>query len=328
MEATRKTPRLSLTLVFVALALTAALYAITSHAGSGKPHAASPQVALAAGTLSVNNSLNGGAILSATGMVPGGPTSNGSVTISNGGSLKGAFTLSKNVTGGSPLASLLHVVISQGGTTIYDGSVAGMGSISLGQFAAGESRTYDFAVNFPDGGTPSSNTSGDNAGRGVTATVDYVWSASADEPAPPAGTTGNTQGTSGGVNGAGGLGVTGSDGNSINPSFVTLAGAGKQNPLKQHNVVIIKTKCTQACDLIAGGTLSVPNAAKAYKFAQLKKHLSSGGSATLKLKIPSKALKALKKAIAKKKTSIAKIKVTAKAGGKSSNAQRTIVLKR
>ena len=36
----------------------------------------------------------------------------------------------------------------------------------------------------------------------------------------------------------------------------------------------------------------------------------------------------LKKAIAKKKSSIAKVKVTAKAGGSSSYAQRTIVLKR
>ncbi|MFL5913370.1 MAG: hypothetical protein ACJ768_22730 [Gaiellaceae bacterium] len=327
MEAARKTPRLSLTLVFVALALTAALYAITSHAGSGKPHAASPQVALAAGTLSVGNSANGSAILNATGMVPGGPHTNGSVTITNGGSLAGAFSLSKNVTGGSPLASLLHVTITQGGANVYDGSVAGMGSISLGNFAVGESRQYDFDVSFPDGGVPSGNTSGDNAGRGVTATVDYVWSASADEPAPPAGTNPGVTGSTNGTGADGGL-ILGSGGTSTNPSFVTLAGAGKQNPLKQHNVVIIKTKCTQACDLLAGGTLSVPNAAKAYKFSQLKKHLSSGGTATLKLKIPKSALKALKKAIAKKKSSIAKIKVTAKAGGKSSNAQRTIVLKR
>jgi hypothetical protein len=325
---TKRMPRTSLLLVFTAIALSAALYAITAHSGSGAPHAASPQVALAAGTLSVGNSANGSAILNATGMVPGGPSTPGSVTITNGGSLAGAFSLSKNVTGGSPLANLLHVVITQGGATVYDGSVAGMGSISLGTFNPGESRTYDFTVNFPDGGVPSSNTSGDNAGRGVTATVDYVWSASADEPAPPA--TNNPGGVNGSPNGTGPDGglILGSGGNSTNPSFVTLAGAGKQNPLKQHNVVIIKTKCTQACDLLAGGTLSIPNAAKAYKFAQLKKHLSSGGTATLKLKIPSKALKALKKAIAKKKSSIAKIKVTAKAGGKSSNASRTIVLKR
>ena len=92
--------------------------------------------------------------------------------------------------------------------------------------------------------------------------------------------------------------------------------------------MLIKVKCTQACSLLAGGTLSVPNAAKAYKFKQVKKTLSKAGTVTLKLAIPKSALKALKKAIAKKKSSIAKIKVTAKAGGSSSNAQRTIVLKR
>src|SRR5205823_2747699 len=156
--------------------------------------------------------------------------------------------------------------------------------------------------------------------RGVTATVDYVWSASADD----------TTVATGGTNGS--LGITGSGGNGGNgtlSSLLTLAGAGKQNPLKHHNAILIKVKCTSACDLIAGGTLSIPNgAAKAYKFKQVKKHLSRAGTVTIKLLVPKKAIKPLKKAFAKKKSATAKIKVTAKAGGKSSNAQRTIVLKR
>jgi hypothetical protein len=325
MEATRKTPRLSLTLIFIAIALTAALYAITAHSGPNRPHAASPRVALAAGTLSVGNSSNGTAIMSAGGLVPGGPGTSGSVTISNGGSLAGPFTLTKSVTGGDALANLLHVTISDGASTVYDGSVGGMGSVNLGNFAPGASKTYSFSVTFPDGGTPSGNTSGDNAARGVTATVDYVWSASADDSSSnPGSSPGVTGSANNGAGGGGGIG----GGNGTLSSLLTLAGAGSQKPLKQHNTVIVTTKCTSACDLIAGGTLSVPNAAKAYKFTQVKKHLSKAGKATIKLAIPKKALKPLKKALAKKKKAIAKIKVTAKAGGKSSNAQRMIVLKR
>src|SRR3954469_17495925 len=220
MEATRKTPRLSLTLVFIAIALAAALYAITAHSGPGKPHAASPQVALAAGTLSVGNSHDGSAILSAGGLVPGGGSTQGTVTITNGGSLPGVFSLSKNVTGGDALGNLLHVVIfdQTTGATVYVGSVSGMDARALGTFAPGESHTYLFTVNFPDGGTPSSNSSGDNAGRGVTATVDYVWSATADDSSAAGGTANPSV-----------LGGPGAGGNGTLSSLLTLAGAGKQN---------------------------------------------------------------------------------------------------
>src|SRR3954454_9002040 len=94
---TKRMPRISLLLVFIAIALTAALYAITAHSGPNRPHAASPQVALAAGTLSVGNSADGAALMNVGGLVPGGSGTNGSVTITNGGSLPGAFSLSKNV---------------------------------------------------------------------------------------------------------------------------------------------------------------------------------------------------------------------------------------
>src|SRR4051794_41430659 len=111
MDATRKTPRLSLTIVFIAIALTAALYAITAQSGPDRPHAASPKVALAAGTLSVGNSNNGSAFMSLGGVVPGGGAQQGSVTISNGGSLPRALTPSENVTGGGALPGPLpHLV--------------------------------------------------------------------------------------------------------------------------------------------------------------------------------------------------------------------------
>src|SRR3954470_8080736 len=282
---TKRMPRISLLLVFIAIALTAALYAITAHSGPDRPHAASPKVALAAGTLSVGNSNNGSAFMSLGGFKPGPDSQSGTVTISNGGSLPGAFTLSKSVTGGGALADLLHVVISDGSTTVYDGTVGGMGTLDLGSFAAGASKTYTFTVDFPDHGTPSSNTSGDNAGRGVTAVVDYTWAATADDPAG-SGTAGAN-----GTNGSGGaLGGVNGSGNGTLSSLLTLAGAGSQKPFKQGNAVIVTVQCTSPCDVTAGGTLSVPNAAKAYKFKTIKKHFSKAGKAKIKLAIPKKAL--------------------------------------
>src|SRR3989442_3513676 len=123
-------PRLSLTILFIGIALTAALYAITAKPSPSRPHAASPHTALAAGTLSVGNSKDGTAVLSAGGLVPGSAPVQGTVTISNGGSLPGAFSLSKNVTGGSALAKLLHMAIvdQTSRPTVHDGSVAGLGT--------------------------------------------------------------------------------------------------------------------------------------------------------------------------------------------------------
>ena len=154
-----------------------------------------------------------------------------------------------------------------------------------------------------------------------------------DPPLPVAASGGSgPAGGTGGTTGAGGTGgFTGTIGSGTGTlsALFTLAGKSKQNPLKQHNAVLVTVQCkTVPCVVTAGGTLSVPKLAKVYRFKTVTKTLTTTGKTTIKLLIPKKALKSLKKVIAKKKSAIAKIKVTAKAGGKSSTAQRTIVLKR
>jgi hypothetical protein len=45
----------------------------------------------------------------------------------------------------------------------------------MGDIAAGDDRTYEFTVTFPDGGTPSGPNAGDNRYKGDSVTVDYHW---------------------------------------------------------------------------------------------------------------------------------------------------------
>ncbi len=43
----------------------------------------------------------------------------------------------------------IAVVDTTSGTTLYDGVPDGMGTLSLGSFAVGQSRSYRFTVSFP-----------------------------------------------------------------------------------------------------------------------------------------------------------------------------------
>jgi spore coat-associated protein N len=136
---------------------------------------ANPSNIFTAGTLSHSNSKDGLAILTAGNMRPG-DTATGTVVIQNTGSLSGAFSLTKNVTVDSvpvSFATKLTVVISDGAVPIYSGTVAGMGTIALGTFAAGATHTYTFVVTFPDSGPNGA----DNAYQGKSTTVTYDWTA-------------------------------------------------------------------------------------------------------------------------------------------------------
>ena len=136
---------------------------------------ANPSNIFTAGTLSHSNSKDGLAILTVSNMRPGDTAAPGTVVIQNTGSLSGAFSLTKNVTVDSvpSFATKLTVVISDGAVPIYSGTVAGMGTIALGTFAAGATHTFTFAVTFPDSGPNGA----DNAYQGKSTTVTYDWTA-------------------------------------------------------------------------------------------------------------------------------------------------------
>lgn len=150
---------------------------------------ANPSNVFSSGTLSQSNSKAGAAILTASLLKPGG-TASGTVDIANTGTIPGAFTLTKATPVDSPvgsgLSSKLTIVITDTGdpqctvscpasTTVYTGSLSGMGSITLGTFAPTAKHRYAFVVTFPDGGTGGA----DNAFQGTSTTVDYTFTASA-----------------------------------------------------------------------------------------------------------------------------------------------------
>jgi hypothetical protein len=111
----------------------------------------------------------------------------GTVTIQNTGDLSGDFNLSMVKTAdvpganGGSLFDALSLKIDDGTNTVYDGDLEDFPSsptpLALETFAPGESHTYTFTVTFPDGGTPESNSTGDNAYQGSSTTVEFDWTA-------------------------------------------------------------------------------------------------------------------------------------------------------
>lgn len=171
-------------------ALLTLLLAAGAVAGSGADFTASsanPSNTFASGTLSIVNSKQGVAVLSASALRPGAAAQVGTVDIRNSGSLSGDFTLVRGAVSNSdaanPLAAKLNVKVVDCGTfnggnapscdggdpTIYTGTLAAMGTSSLGTYAAGAEHRYRFEVAL-DG-------TADNAYQGDSSTVEFDFNA-------------------------------------------------------------------------------------------------------------------------------------------------------
>jgi hypothetical protein len=116
------------------------------------------------------------AIFSASAMKIG-DTATGSITISNTGSLAGAYTLAGSSSGNATLANQLHLKIyadTDSGSPVYDGTLGSFSSVSLGTFAATSgSHTYYFHVSLPTTGADAT----DNLLQGLSASETFTWSA-------------------------------------------------------------------------------------------------------------------------------------------------------
>jgi spore coat-associated protein N len=132
--------------------------------------------AFATGALTMSRS-GSGAIFSASGMKIG-DVVDGSVTITNTGSLAGAYTLAGSNSGSAALAGQLQLKIykdtDNSGSPVYSGSLAGFSSGSLGTFAAsGDAHTFYFHVSLPSAGSDAA----DNAFQGLSTSETFTWSA-------------------------------------------------------------------------------------------------------------------------------------------------------
>ena len=171
-------------------ALLTLLLAAAAVVGSGADFTASsanPSNTFAAGTLSISNSREGLAVLSASGLRPG-ASANGTVDIENTGSLSGAFTLSRTAPvdsdSSNPMSAKLNLTVVDCGTFVgatpptcgdgddvskYSGTLGAMPSRGLGTFAAGEQHRYEFSV--------ALDASADDFYQGDSSSATFDWNA-------------------------------------------------------------------------------------------------------------------------------------------------------
>lgn len=168
----RKPRRLIIALVLIVVAIAAAFFTTATFTSSS----ANAGNVVATGSLTIDNSQNG-AILNATGLVPGDSVS-GNVTISNVGSSAGNFSVSAqnlvDTPATPPLSARLDFTLTEPSTgqTIYTGKLSGFTTVQLGKWNAGATHTYHLNATFPNG-TPAT----DNPYKNASTTVDFVWNA-------------------------------------------------------------------------------------------------------------------------------------------------------
>jgi hypothetical protein len=167
LTALRAQPRKALAALVTLLAATGT---VVASGADFTASSANPANTFSSGTLSIGNSQDGTAILSAPGLRPGDPAATGVVDIENTGSLSGAFTLSRGAVTDSdtanPLSAKLNMTVVDCGTFAgstaptcgdgddapkYTGTLADMGTGghavgALGTFAAGAKHRYRFTV--------------------------------------------------------------------------------------------------------------------------------------------------------------------------------------
>jgi spore coat-associated protein N len=136
---------------------------------------------VAAGVMKIDTDKSGGAILDVHGLVPG-HSQSGTVTLSNTGDADGVLALSKSHVVNSSAPGLsgrldLDVVDTSDNSSVYSGKLGSMPDVAAGSVAKGATKTYKFTVSFPDGGVPSSDSTGDNVFQNQNVSVDYAWNA-------------------------------------------------------------------------------------------------------------------------------------------------------
>ena len=174
--------------VQVLLSLAVFILALAVVAGSGASFtstSANPNNVFTAGNLHHVNTNDGAAILTAAHMKPGDVVS-GTVGIQNDGDVDGTFTLSTSNVSDTPgfnggvfsSVLMLTVVDQTTGTTVYTGHIDALPANSAaGTIAAGDTHTYQFTVTFPDTGRPPSATTGDNAYKQSSMSIEFDWEA-------------------------------------------------------------------------------------------------------------------------------------------------------
>ena len=158
----------------------ALLVAAALAAGSGANYqstSANSGNIIKAGVVSITSTKAGSAVLSVTGLAPGKAIFD-NVQITNSGDLP--FDLSLKSAGivdtpASPALSAkvdLKIEDTTAGTTLYNGKLGALSSVTAGTFAVNAAHTFKFTVSLADGGLGA-----EDDYQGASTTLDLTWTA-------------------------------------------------------------------------------------------------------------------------------------------------------
>jgi hypothetical protein len=161
-------------LLLAALALLALALGSAMFSGASFSSRSASKASLAAGSVGLTSSKPNQAIVSATGMEPG-AAREGTIVIGNEGDVAGTVTLKASGLTGPALAAVIDLKvddITSGTTQKWSGKLDSFSSgVSLGSFAAAETRTYRFTLSWPPSAKEASL-------QGATTSLTFQWSGS------------------------------------------------------------------------------------------------------------------------------------------------------
>jgi hypothetical protein len=291
------------------------LLGLAAAAGRGAESSAPELLLASGGTLELSNSLDGAAVLTARNLKPG-SAADGTVSVSNTGSVDGSLSLAQANLADTPgpfggrLSNHVQLAVEEmsgGGSTarsVYSGALSGLGNRALGTLPAGQTRSYRFTVSLPDTGATPAPGAGDNLFQGATLRVDYVWTASGDDPA------------------SGGAGDGGAGQGSLT---LELSGKRKQRPLRKRRVVV-RARCSATCRLTPSAR--VRKARGVRRLRARRAAATAGTRKRLTFKLSRRQTRALRRALRRRRKLVALVEVTATAPGARVTAKLRITLRR
>ena len=256
--------------------------AVAIAAGGGGSTAPTLSAAASGGSISIQDSRAGKAILTAGPLKPG-DSAGGFVTITNSGTpaavrLSKAHLMDRVGAYGGALSSRLQLTIEDAarpGSPLYSGPLGSLPNVALGTFAKGEAHTYAFTATLPNGGAPSGPTTGDNLFQGSQTTVEFDWTATGSGVTPP-------------------------------PSNPVLTFAGK-SPQSFGNGVSVRASCTLACKVRVSGSVSIEGSRRKYALPTGVISIPGRITTTAALRLSKAARRAIAKAFARHKRVSAKV---------------------
>jgi hypothetical protein len=292
--------------IATALAALALFVAVCVGGDNGAARAALGQ---ASGPL-IGSSLDGAAILEATGLAPG-HARVGEITVTNVGDVAGAFALGSSGLVDTPLAHKLDLVVQdvtpgRDATTVFYGKLSALSTVSLGNMAQGDAHRYRFTVSLP-------SDAGD-AYQGAATAVAFTWSATGEDPgdaptpapapaataqAPPKATT------------AGGTTKT---------PKATLTARARQTGSR--GAVIASVSCSSACRIAVGGSATVGRTRVV--LPTTRRTLRKSARVQMRIALPAQA----RRALARRQPVVVHLSLRATVGTRVVTVRRTVRIAR